>query len=209
MLLVMFKSLININSAWQQIRFLSIIFVFALVALVGYVVFTSMQTVQKAQERVYILDQGSLLEALSHNVHENRPVEAKHHVKRFHDLFFTLDPDEKAIAYNIGQSLFLADASAKREYENLQEKGFYNDLIAANISQNLTTDSVYVDMSKFPYYARFYGRQQILRSSSLTVRTLISECYLRDVTRSDNNPHGFLIEKFTVLQNADLNTTAR
>ena len=40
-----------------------------------------------------------------------------------------------------------------------------------------------------------YSRQHIIRSSSVTERSLVTTCRLRNVTRSDNNPQGFLIER--------------
>jgi len=44
------------------------------------------------------LDQGkSLIVALSQDAALNRPVEAREHVRRMHELFFTLAPDKAAI----------------------------------------------------------------------------------------------------------------
>ena len=37
----------------------------------------------------------------------------------------------------------------------------------------------------------------------------ITEGFLRNVARSDNNPHGFLIERWRVLENKDLKTLNR
>ncbi|TGE03859.1 conjugative transposon protein TraK [Hymenobacter fodinae] len=178
-------------------------------SLAAYAVYSARQTTAAAQGRIYVLDQGNLLAAVSHNVKENRPVEAQNHVKRFHEFFFTLDPDAKAIEYNVSQSLFLADESARRAYENLKESGYYNDLIQANISQDIKVDSVRINAARYPYYAKCYAHQQIIRASNTTSRLLISECYLRDVSRSSNNPHGFLMERWRVVQNNDLRTERR
>lgn len=41
--------------------------------------------------------------------------------------------------------LFLADESAKREYDHFKESGYYNNLIRANISQHITVDSVVIN----------------------------------------------------------------
>jgi hypothetical protein len=41
------------------------------------------------------------------------------------------------------------------------------------------------------------------------MRNLITEGFLRNVARSDNNPHGFLIEKWTTIENKDLKTEKR
>lgn len=69
--------------------------------------------------------------ALSQDLTQNRPVEAREHVKRFHELFFTLSPDKNAIESNIKRSLFLADKSAFNYYRDLSEKGYYNRIIRA------------------------------------------------------------------------------
>ncbi|SJL35297.1 conjugative transposon protein TraK [Porphyromonas gingivalis] len=45
--------------------------------------------------------------------------------------------------------------------------------------------------------------------SEITERSLITECSLINSVRSDNNPQGFLLERFTVLQNQDIQTVKR
>ena len=45
--------------------------------------------------------------ALSQDLEQNRPVEAREHVRRFHELFFTLSPDKSAIEGNIQRAMFL------------------------------------------------------------------------------------------------------
>ena len=205
----MFRSLKNIDSAYQQTKTLALLFMVLCASIAGYAVYAAQRTAREANAHIYVLDQGNLLTASSHNVKDNRPVEAQDHVKRFHEFFFTLDPDSKAIEHNVTQSLFLADESAKREYDNLKESGYYNDLIQANISQHIEVDSVAVNPTSYPYYAKCYAHEQIIRASSVTTRNLMSECYLRDVSRSTNNPHGFLMERWRVLQNNDLSTQPR
>ena len=39
--------------------------------------------------------------ALSQDVQQNRPVEAREHIRRFHELFFSLSPDKSAIESNV------------------------------------------------------------------------------------------------------------
>ena len=68
----------------------------------------SYQFAEKQREKIYVLDDGkSLMLALSQELSQNRPVEAKEHVKRFHELFYTLSPDKNAIESNIQRSCFL------------------------------------------------------------------------------------------------------
>ena len=65
------------------------------------------------------------------------------------------------------------------------------------------------DFDQYPYKVNTYARQLIVRESSLTVRSLVTSCRLLNATRSDNNPHGFIIEAFTITENKDLQTIKR
>ena len=64
------------------------------------------------------------------------------HVKRFHELFFTLSPDKDAIESNIHRALFLVDKSAFGYYKDLTENGYYNRIIAGNVNQTIAIDSM-------------------------------------------------------------------
>jgi conjugative transposon TraK protein len=206
----MFKSLQNIDTAFRQIRLFLILFTVLVFALGVFVVYSSYRFAQKAREKIYVLDSGkSLLLALSQDLSQNRPVEARDHVKRFHELFFTLAPDQKAIDYHISQALNLCDESAQQEYANLREAGYFANLIAGNVSQEVRVDSIQTDFNQYPYRARCFAIQTIIRATSVTKRSLVSECRLRDVVRSDNNPHGFLMERWRVLENRDLQVLSR
>ena len=147
--------------------------------------------------------------ALSQDLSQNRPVELREHVRRFHELFFTLSPDKGAIQQNMQRAFFLADKSAYNYFKDLSEKGYYNRVISGNINQTVQIDSVSYNMDEYPYEARTYARQMIVRESSVTERSLVTSCRLLDSGRSDNNPHGFIIEGFTVLENKDLRVIKR
>jgi conjugative transposon TraK protein len=204
----MFASLKTIDTGFQQVKTVVITVIIAAVVLIITDRYFAYQTSAAAANRIYVLEGGQLLTAGAHDSRADRPVEARAHVKQFHELFFTLDPDQKAIESNMNKALYLADNSAKREYENLKEKGFYNDLISANISMEIVVDSVVLSKSR-PFTARTYAHQTLIRATSTTKRDLISECALRDVTRSENNSHGFMMENWRVLQNNTLSTIAR
>ncbi|WP_379090656.1 conjugative transposon protein TraK [Pedobacter sp. UC225_65] len=153
---------------------------------------------------MYILANGKSLEAFSAERKDNVAVEVRDHVKMFHYWFFTLDPDEKVIASNIGKALYLADGSAKREYDNLKERGYFTNLVSANISQTIVVDSVQLDMEQEPFRFRCYATQQLVRSTSAVERKLVTQGLLRNVSRSDNNPHGFLIQSWETVLNQDV-----
>jgi conjugative transposon TraK protein len=205
----MFRQLKNINSAFQYVRGFSLLFLVACVAVSTYALYTSYQATLKAQNKVFILSGGKVLEAYAAERKEIIGVEARDHVKTFHHYFFTLDPDDQVIQAHITKALYLSDGSAKRQYDNLKENGYYTNLISGNISQQIEMDSVKVKLDSYPIFFRYYGRQTLTRPSTITTRSLITEGYLRSVARSDNNPHGFLIERWQILQNKDLTTQNR
>jgi len=200
----MFKQMKNIDTAFRSIRSFTMIVVIGSVFLCGFTLYKSFRLVAQMQSKIYILANGKALEAYASDRKENIPVEARDHVRMFHTYFFTLDPDEKVIQANITKALYLADASAKREYDNLKENGYYANIIAGNISQQIKVDSVVVNTNEYPYYFRCYATQSIIRTTSTVSRSLITEGYMRNVSRSDNNPHGFLIERWTTIENRDL-----
>ena len=49
----------------------------------------------------------------------------------------------------------------------------------------------------------------IIRESNVTERSLITGCELQNTGRSDDNPNGFIIEHFTILENRDLRSVER
>lgn len=197
----MFQQLKNIDTAFKHIKVFSMVLILVCLFISSFSLVKSYQAVQTAQNRIYILANGKAIEAFSAGRKENIHVEAKDHVKTFHHYFFSLDPDDQVIKANVSKALYLADGSAKAQYDNLKEQGYYTKLISANISQEIQVDSVQFDLDQYPYFFRCYATQQLIRSTSSTSRILITEGYLRNVSRSDNNPHGFLIERWQTISN--------
>ena len=205
-----FKSLKNIESSFRQIRFFAMVFVILCAVIVCYALWNSYSFAEAQRQKIYVLDGGkSLLLALSQDLSQNRPVEARDHVKRFHELFFTLSPDKDAIESNIQRALFLVDKSAFAYYKDLTEKGYYNRIISGNINQTIAVDSVVCNFDHYPYRVAAYARQMIIRESNVTERSLVTRCNLINSVRSDNNPHGFIMENFEVIENRDLRVIDR
>jgi len=205
----MFQKTRNIETAFQHIRLFSIILVVSCLVTTTVICIQSLRSADRAHQTVYILSAGKALEAFASERKENIPVEAKDHIRTFHQLFFTLAPDEKVINGNISRALYLADASAKKLYDNLKENGYYAGIISGNISQSIVVDSVALDMGSYPFHFRCWATQQIVRPTTVTARTLITEGWLRNSTRSENDPHGFLIERWSTVENKDLKVENR
>jgi conjugative transposon TraK protein len=115
----------------------------------------------------------------------------------------------ESIEHNINAALNLADRRAYEYYNDLQSEGYYSRLISASISQSVLVDSVNVNYSQYPYSATTYATMYIVRSNSITTRMLITSCSVRDIARSNTNPHGLLIEKFEVLDNSTIKENKR
>lgn len=205
-----FKSLKNIESSFRQIRFFTIVFVVVCAGVTGYALWNSYSFAEAQRQKIYVLDGGkSLMLALSQDLSQNRPVEAREHVKRFHELFFTLSPDKSAIESNINRAFFLVDKSAFRYYQDMQEKGYYNRIVSGNINQSIQIDSISCNFEVYPYKVVTYAKQMIIRASNVTERNLITRCDLINSLRSDHNPHGFMMERFEIIDNKDLRVLDR
>ena len=85
-----------------------------------------------------------------------------------------------------------------------KENSYYANIISGNISQELEIDSIAVNTDEYPFYFRCRAKEKITRPASIVTRSLITEGWLRNVSRSDNNPHGFLIEKWRTVENKDI-----
>lgn len=193
----------SVEKSFQYIRLFTGLIVVLSFLLCAFCIVRALKIASVTQNRIYVLSNGKVLEAFASEKKDNIPVEARDHIRVFHQLFFTLDPDEKVITSNMTRALYLADESAKREYENLKESGYYANVISGNISQEISVDSIALNTSQYPFFFRCYATERIIRSTNQVIRTLITEGTLRNTSRSDNNSHGFLIERWSIIQNAD------
>lgn len=199
----------NIDSAFRYVRGFTMLVIAGCIIICCFALYKSYSLVSQMQSRIYILANGKALEAYASDRKDNIAVEARDHVKAFHQYFFTLDPDDKVIKENVTKALYLSDDSVKRIYDDLKENGYYSGIISGNISQTIAVDSISIDINNYPYHFRCYAVQNIVRTTSIVHRSLITEGLLRNVSRSDNNPHGFLIERWNTIENKDLSTENR
>lgn len=175
--------------------------VFALLLVVAGFVF-AYTLIQDSRKSIYVLDNGIPVLVEQTDEMLNRPVEFKAQIELFHRLFFTLAPDDAYIKENVEKSLYLIDDSGKKEYANLREKGFYNQLISSNSMVTIHTDSIKVDTDKMSFM--YFGTQIINRKSSLMKRKLITEGFFQNIIRSPNNPHGVLLKNWRIINNSEI-----
>jgi len=205
----MFTQSKNIDTAFRHIKKFSLLLVTGCFLLCGFVLYKSYELSVRVQDKIYILAGDKAMEAYAAKRKDNIEVEARSHITIFHEDFFTLDPDEKVINANITKALYLSDGSAKRQYDNLKETSYYSGIISGNISQQISIDSIAINIKSEPYLFHCYATIRIIRPNSVVTRNLITQGYLRNTSRSDHNPHGFLIEKWETIENKDIKTESR
>lgn len=204
----MFTKMKNIDTAFRFARLFNFCFLGACVVVCCFMIYNMNQTLSASRGKVYVLVNGQLVQALSGA--RDIPVEVRDHVRSFHQLFFTLSPDEKAIQSQVTRALYLADGSARRIYQNMKESGYYSNLISGNISQSIEIDSIALDMNTVPLSFKCIGRQTITRPTSILTRSIVTQGFVRTgLVQSDNNNHGFMIEKWEIVENADIKTLIR
>lgn len=188
----------------KTVSIASILFA-VLIVIVGFVF--AYKLVQDSRKSLYVIDNGVPVLVKQTDELLNRPVEYKSQIELFHRLFFTLAPDDRYIKENVEKSLYLIDDSGKKEYTNLREKGFYNQIISGNSLVTIRNDSIKMDLpnKKFIYY----GTQMINRKNTLIIRKLITEGNFEDMIRSPNNPHGVLLRNWRILDNSELSNKAK
>lgn len=167
----------------------------------------SKDQIKESQEKVYVLMNSTLVSGKRTGFEKIKKLEFKSHIDNFHQLFFTITPDQEYIEHNIRKALYLIDESGIQEYNNLKEKGFYTQVLSASAVITLLTDSIYIDYDNNKF--TFYGKQKIDKTTSSTVRSLITEGAIKSVPRSVNNPHGLLISSWRTTENKNLQKTSK
>ena len=158
---------------------------------------------------IYVVDRGSAV--MASRTHEDgyRDIEVNDHVLRFHELMLNITPNSESIKRNLDRALILCDKSAYDYYMDLAEKGFYQRMISANITQEFVADSVKVELESYPYKVRTYGKLYLMRESNINQYEFESEGQLVEVERSPSNPHGLMLERFHVTRNENIGTRRR
>ncbi len=196
----------NIESKIKLATFLSIGSFIAAIIICISVSFYAYRQVANARQSIYILDNDIPILAKQTNMQMNRPAEYRAAVDLFHSLFFSLTPDDRHIEYQMKKAMYLADESGVLQYNNLKEKGYFNSILSSSSVLTLQTDSIALEPdNKFTYY----GKQKIERRSATITRSLITEGYLMDIPRSENNSHGVLITNWKTLENKDLSHVSK
>ena len=191
----------NIEKKMKLSFFVAISSLVVSAVLVAFTVIWSFNFISQERQKIYVLDNGVPILVNRSNQLENRDVEYKSHVNLYHNLFFTLPPDDDFIKANLDKAMYLVDETGLKQYNNLKEKSFFNQIISSSSVLSIKSDSIVVDENlKFTYY----GTQRIDRKTSIIKRQLVTSGKLEEVPRTINNPHGLIIKEWKTLENSDI-----
>ena len=137
-------------------------------------IWTARGMVSDAHQKVYVLD-------------GNVPVLVNH---------------DKYIKYTMEKAMYLIDETGLAQYNALKEKGFYGNIMGTSAVFSIFCDSIRFSEENMSF--TYYGRQRIERRTSVLMRELVTEGYLKRVPRTENNPHGLLIVNWRTILNKDL-----
>lgn len=194
------EELFKLNAHFRRVKLFTALAFICLSSIAICAIFFSYKTTNEFSKRIYVINKNEHFEAIAGNEQTNRPVEIIFHVSRFHELFFTIVPDGKEIESSLSKAFYLCDESAKRLYNDLKERGFYNDMIQGNVIQKVSIDSVVINTKEYPYQAVSYLVLTQTRATSESVKSLVTSCILEDVPRSLRSPNGLFMRNFKVIE---------
>ena len=172
------------------------------VVVCGLTVFYCTRLVAQERRQIYILD-GDIPFLAERSLQEaNFVMEAKAHIQLFHQYFFNLPPDDDYIKWTLGKALYMADGTAMKQKQAMEENGFYSDIISSSAVCTIKCDSIQFDEHEKKF--KYFGTQLIKRRSRDLKRSIITVGEIENVPRTQNNPHGLLITNWRTLENKDL-----
>ena len=181
-----FKTLKNIESSFRHLRLFSMLFLGACTLISVAAVWTSYRFAEAQRQKIYVLDQGkSLILALSQDMAQNRPVEAREHVRRFHELFFTLSPDREAIEGNVRTEAPspITRASQRRDISTASSPRTYRRMSSWTVSAAISTA---IPMLSRPSHGRRSSVKATSRSGRSSRHAACEMPYARTTTRRDS-----------------------
>jgi conjugative transposon TraK protein len=200
------KILQNIDTSLKTMRVVMLGVVISSLVFSGYIYFDSQNRIEEGRNKVYLLSQGNALELTrSRDGKDNITAEIKNHITMWHLFFYNIDPDPVDIKVRVGKASFLIDDSGKLIDSKRNETNFYSQLVSGNISTRVYIDSIIPKLENGIYHCKIIARLKYIRSSKITEKHLDSECNIRSVARTDNNPHGFLIENYLLTNQTIIN----
>ena len=194
-------SLMNIDTAFKQTRLITIVALVMSLLFCVAVMVVAMHMVTKGKGKIYITNgYGNTLLGYQIGANQNRRAEVKAQVRNFHTLLYDISPNPEEIKKNLDAVMLVGDASVKAFLDKRGDQ-YYKKLISSNVEIKYSMDSIKVDMYSYPYRAMQYGKEIVQTPAGSLLKKLVTKLELREVKRTEVNPHGLLVGNFEVLKN--------
>ena len=197
-------SLMNIDTAFKQTRLITIVALVVSLLFCVAVMVVAMHMVTKGKGKIYITNgYGNTLSGYQIAANQNRRAEVKAQVRNFHALLYDISPNPEEIKKNLDAVMLIGDASVKAFLDKRGDQ-YYKKLISSNVEIKYSMDSIKVDMYSYPYRAMQYGKEIVQTPAGSLLKKLVTKLEMREVKRTEINPHGLLVGNFEVLKNGRL-----
>ncbi|MEE1964587.1 hypothetical protein V1387_18005 [Allomuricauda taeanensis] len=174
-------------------------FIVSLSISIGSLVWTYF-TLKHAKNTAFVLTkegQAALVTIIEKNDIDNyRKPEIIHHIKMFHSNFWEID--QFNYKRQIDKALYLTGNSGKELFQTLEANGHFAKIATENLTQQIEVDSIKIDDNSYPYKAQFDGKLRVLRTDQKveSINGFRAKFVLYNVSRTNENPHGLLIENY-------------
>lgn len=186
-----------------KLAFFTVILVIASsVCICGFTIYKCLNMVSAERSQIYVLD-GDIPFLANRTKEELKfELEAKAHIQLFHHYFFNLPPDDDYIKWTLKKALYMADGTAMKQKQAMEESGFYSEIISSSAFCTIRCDSISLNVEKKEF--KYYGTQLIKRRTKSLKRSITTIGKLELCERTPNNSHGILITNWRTLENKDL-----
>ena len=112
------------------------------VIICGFTVYYCSKLVEEERSQIYVIDGDIPFLAERSKQEANFVMEAKAHIQLFHQYFFNLPPDDDYIKWTLGKAMYMADGTAMKQKQAMEENGFYSDVISSSAVCTIICDSI-------------------------------------------------------------------
>jgi len=202
----MIKLLQHIDARERLWKRISLVALFCNMGCMGLSIYYVQKAYSDSSNRVYVLvNDYQLAAARSESIQNSLDITAKAHVKQFHELFWTLEPDPDYIQRNVEErGLYMIDDTGYHLYQHYKSRGYYREIIAGNYSSSIQVDSIALNLSTYPYSFVYYGVQRIVRKRSILFRNMVTQGQLIHVSNTERNDRGLRIENWQITNDSDI-----